>query len=109
MPSAFGALEFLDVLGRECQYDQRDQVGHHVVDGSGDLEGCQEGEAAVDVGQRTEESEQKRCSRDVDGFPLTEDHNGQSQEAEACDAGLKLPLGNAGGDIDDAAKAAEEA
>ena len=80
------------VLGGKCQDDQGDQVGHHVVDGARDLEGCQEGESAVYVGQRAEESEQEGCSRDVQRFPLAEDHNGQGQEAEACDAGLKCPV-----------------
>ena len=96
------------VLGGQCQDDQGDQVGHHVVDGTRDLKGCQEGESAVYVGQRAEETEQEGCSRDVQGLPLTEDHNGQGQEAEACDAGLKLPLGDACGDVDDSAQTAEK-
>ena len=38
------------LLGGEGQHHQRNDVGHHVVDGAGDIHGHQEIEAEIDIG-----------------------------------------------------------
>ena len=42
-------------------------------------------------------------------WPVAEDHHRQGQEAETSHAVLKLPLADAGGDVDDAAQTAQHA
>ena len=53
------------LLGGEGQHHQRNDVGHHVVDGAGDIHGHQEIEAEIDIGQSAEAAEQQRRHLDT--------------------------------------------
>ena len=95
-------------LGGERQHDERDDIRHHVVHRTGNVHRREEAKAHVDIRKRAEQAEEERRERDALGLPLTEDHDREGQEAEACHAVLKAPFGNAGGDEHDAADAAKE-
>ena len=86
------------LAGGKGQHHQGNNVGQHIVHLTGNIQRRQEVKAHIYIGQRPEQAEQQRRQRDADGFPLTEDHNRQGQEAEAGHTVLKPPLGYAGGD-----------
>ena len=94
--------------GGEGENDERDNVGHHIVDAAGNIERIEEVNADIDVRQRPEQSEQQRRKRNARGLPLPEDHDREGEEAEACHAVFELPLGNAGENIGDAAHPPEK-
>ena len=71
------------------------------------MQGCEEVEAGVDIRQSTEHTEQQCGPCDVFRLPLTEYHNGECEEAEACHTDLEFPLADARGDVNKTAEAAE--
>ena len=78
------------VLGGEGQNDHGCHEGHHVVDVAGPVELCEEG-GVGDVGQTLEHGKEHGCTADVEGLPLTEDHNGHGKEACTGHADLEVP------------------
>ena len=54
------------------------------------MELCEEG-GVGDVGQTLEHGKEHGCAADVEGFPLTEDHNGHGKEACTGHADLEVP------------------
>ena len=71
------------------------------------MEIYQEIKSRINVGQRSEKSEQKSCGTDQSRLPLSEDHNRKGEESETCNTVLEFPLADACRDVDDTAETAE--
>ena len=103
------------LLGGEGQHHQRDDIRQHPVNMGADADLRQPVHAvAVDVqagvgrGNALEQAEQQRCSGDIQRLPVTEDHNRQRQEAEACHVAVGGAVGGGQG-VDEAAHAGQRA
>ena len=88
------------ILRENDQDDQRNDIGHHIIDGAGQIQLLKERETGIDIAQAPEQTEQQRCQRDAEGFPCAEDHDRQRKESKAGHAVFKLPLRNSCCDVD---------
>ena len=68
-------LRSLGRLGSKSKDDQGDDVRHHIIDRTGDVQAVQEPDTDIDVGQSTEQTEEQSRQCNTERFPLTEDHN----------------------------------
>ena len=79
------------LLGGEGQNDQGNQVGQHPVQVGADADLSQHKhtvtidiQGGVSCRNALEEAKEQRGQGNITGLPVAENHNGQSQEAEAC-------------------------
>ena len=76
-------------LGGEGQNDEGDEVGQHAIEVGADAQLSQkEYTVAIDVdtgvcgGNALEKTEEESGPGDIEGLPVTENHNGESEETE---------------------------
>ena len=94
------------VFGGKGQNDHGCDERHHVIDVAGPVELCQEG-GIRNVCQTLEHGKEHGGGTDVEGLPLTKDHNSQCKEARASHADLKVPGLHRGHDICQTADSAQ--